>query len=488
MAAIRQRYNKWEARVRVPVALRQSYGGKELLYRTLQAPDRKGAKLEAEAWEVGLRAEWATRSTPSGAPSPALRQLYETFRSLAANQAYVLETEEAEEWDEVAAGIGVELDRMADEIGERPLTEEQRAKLWALQDARAERMRQPVKRRAALEPTFREVAEDHLRLWRIAPGRKVTNTEQQKVATFDLFASFFGARPIREVRRGDAAAFADALRQLDPSWARTGKAKGSAPVPPWPQLVKEYGGREVGLSDATVNRHMATLSALWKWAEEREHCEGRNPFQGHRRKLTNGRNKAGYVAWEPDELRTLFAKPPKRDDLTEVMLVAMFTGMRLNEIASLTFGQIRTADGVAFIDVQDAKTIAGQRKVPLHPRLSWLVARAKGKPAEDRVWPRFTGEGPGKKPGGDAGKQFTAFKAAAGFKDRRRVFHSFRKNVVGQLERAGVPQNEVAQLVGHEKQGLTFGVYGANMPLSRLAEIVALIDYPGLSLPEPAAA
>ncbi len=485
MAAIKQRYNKWEAKVRVPVEHREGMGGKEYLYRTLQATDRKGARLEATAWEVGLRAEWATRSASTDNPVQVLRDLYETIRNLAADHAYRVKSDSPEEGDEVAAGIALEIDRMADEIGERDLTDREQAKLWALQDAQAQRLGKLVKPRAALEPTFREVAEEHLKMWRIAPGRKVTNTEQQKVATFDLFAAYFGDRPIRQVGRGDAAAFADALRQLDPSWARTGKAKKDAPAMPWPQLIKEYGGRSAGLSDATVNRHMATLSALWKWAEEREHCDGRNPFQGHRRKLTNGRNKAGYVAWEPEELARLFAKPPKREDLTEVMLVAMFTGMRLNEIASLRFDQIGSVDGVAFIDVQDAKTIAGQRNVPLHPRLSWLVSRAKGKPAEGRVWPRFTGEGPGKKPGGDAGKQFTAFKTALGFTDRRKVFHSFRKNVVGQLERHGIPQNEVATLVGHEKQGITFSVYGADLPLSRLAEIVALIDYPGVPLPKP---
>ena len=37
--------------------------------------------------------------------------------------------------------------------------------------------------------------------------------------------SYFGERPIREVKRADASAFVDALRQLDPAWARTGKGR-----------------------------------------------------------------------------------------------------------------------------------------------------------------------------------------------------------------------------------------------------------------------
>ena len=41
-----------------------------------------------------------------------------------------------------------------------------------------------------------------------------------------------------------------------------------------------------------------------------------------------GRNKQGYVAWDAHELTRLFSPPPKRDDLTEVALVALFTGNR----------------------------------------------------------------------------------------------------------------------------------------------------------------
>jgi integrase len=223
---------------------------------------------------------------------------------------------------------------------------------------------------------------------------------------------------------------------------------------------------------------------FWKWAEARDYCEGRNPFEGHRRNLTEGRNKRGYLPWQTKELQALFGPPPKRGDVTEVMLVAMFTGMRLNEIASLTYGQLFEEEGVPVIEVTDAKTVAGERKVPLHPKLSWLMERGKGQPPEARVWPKFAPEGPGKKPGGDAGKEFSRFKRARGFTDRRKVFHSFRKNVVGQLEAARIPQNEVAQLVGHEKQGLTFGTYGDELTMRRQAEIVALIDYPGVPLPE----
>lgn len=484
MAYIKARHNKLQASVRIPKELRERYEGKEHLYRTLESTDRRSAKVEAMAWEAGLRAEWETILGNNANSTASLRHLYDTFRDLARRGEFSL-SDDPQAFDEVTAGIEYELERLSEQVGQRELTREEQAKVWALNDARRERRGQAVKPRNELEPSFRNLADEYMAIWRTQAGLKPTNTEQQKLATFDLFAAYFGERPIRAVSRADGSNFVDALRQLDPNWARTGKPRGERLDMTWAEIQRRFGGRAKGLSDATANRHMATLSAFWRWAEEREYCEGRNPFDGHRRNLKEGRNKRGYVAWETKELCQLFSPPPKRDDLAEVMLVALFTGMRLNEIASLTNGQVVKVDGVACIDITEAKTMAGIRKVPLHPRLRWLESRAAaGEPAE-RVWPRFSDEGPGGQPSGDAGKEFGRFKRSRGFESRQKAFHSFRKNVVGQLQSAGVPQHEVAELVGHAIKGLTFGVYGKGQGIKRMAEIVELLEYPEVPLPVP---
>lgn len=226
---------------------------------------------------------------------------------------------------------------------------------------------------------------------------------------------------------------------------------------------------------------MWILSSLWKWADQHELVESRNPFAGFKQRIKAGVNQHPYRPWTKDELQTLFDPPPRRSDLTEIMVVALHTGMRLDEIASLTLDQIKREDGIDFIEVKDAKTPAGNRVVPLHPRLGWLAA-LEGEP-NDRVWPQFNPEGPGKKPGADAGRAFSTFKARKGFSDRTRVFHSFRKNVTQIMERAGVPENEWAQVLGHERS-ITYGRYSPEgITLQRKAELIGLIDYPGLTLP-----
>lgn len=474
MASLKLHRQCWQAKVRIPTALRANYGGREFLYRHLSTSDRRAAKAEADAWEATLRLEWAAKSGHSPAPS-VLRELYQDLRRRAEDGEFLMFSGDE---DARALGIDQQIEVIADKYGDADLPPEDATRLAALQDASATLAGRKVPARAELQAKFRELADDYLKLWRTQHGLKETNTEQQKVATFDLFAGYFGARPIREVRKADAAGFVDALRQMDPRWARSPSAKELT----WPQLQQAFGGRPKGLADATVNRHMATLAALWDWCAERDYCDGRNPFTGFARKLKEGRNAQGYMAWTPDELKALFSPPPKRDDLTEVMITALYTGMRLDEIASLTVGQFRKEGSIDVIRVIDAKTPAGNRDVPVHPALSWLVKKAVGKP-EARIWPSFNPEGPGKKPGADAGRDFSRFKASKGFTGRTKAFHSFRKNFVGQLEQRQVPENEVAQLVGHEKKGITFGTYGTPAELQRKADIVAMIEYSGLPVP-----
>ncbi len=479
MAALKRRHNRWEAKVRIPKHREADNDGRTHVYLTIATADKRTAKAEADAWEAKLRAEWAEGSDHDSPTLACLRETYRRTREDAGEGK--LQVHGGQNDDPVLLGIDFELDKIADEVGPADMTEVQAIRVAALQDAASERQGQRPAPRRELELTFGELAESYMALWRRQGGLKESNTEQQKLATFGLFGGFWGKRPIREVRKPDAAAFMDALRSLDPSWGRSPSAKKMS----WSELLAKFGGAETGPSDATLNRHAATLKSLWEWAADRDHCEGRNPFTGFHRKLRVGVNVADYRAWETDELQQLFSPPPKRTDLTELMIVGLFTGMRLDEIASLTWGQVRKADGVDFFQVADAKTPAGNRQVPIHPELSWLLNRPRGA-ADARVWPSFNPEGPGKKAGADAGREFSRFKTARGFTDRRKVFHSFRKNVTRQMERAQVRENEWAQVFGHEK-GFTYGRYNADgVTLQQKADIIAIIAYPDLNLPHPA--
>ena len=480
MAAIKQRHHKFEAKVRVPVPLRHSHGNREYLYRTLTASNRRAAKLEADAWENGLKLEWAATQGHDCEALSGLRQerrLYHHIRAKASARAFTVNGDDSEA---ALAGIDHELDKLAEEHGPAELPRLTEMRIAALQDAARDLQGLAVQPRAELEQPFSEIAEEYMSWWSRQGGLKPSNTGNQKRATFHLFGSYFGDRPIREVTKPIAARFMDALRSLDPLWGKSSETRQL----PWPELQRRFGEAETGLSTSSLNRHATCLNALWKWAEERDYCRGRNPFAGFRTRLQQGKNLKGYEAWEDDELNHLFAERHKRDDLRELILTGLFSGMRINEAASLTGDQLQERDGVRFIQVRDAKTPAGNREVPLHSKLDWLWDRARSA-GTGRIWPRFNCEGPGKKAGADAGREFSHYKKRRGFTSRTKAFHSFRKNVTRIMERARVHENEWAQVLGHEK-GFTYGRYNADgITLEHKAAIIELISYPGVNLPEP---
>ena len=60
-------------------------------------------------------------------------------------------------------------------------------------------------------------------------------------------------------------------------------------------------------------------------------------------------------------------------------------------------------------------------------------------------------------------------------------FHSFRRSAIGCLENARVPQSEAAQVVGHERPGITFSVCNPDgLGMKALREAVEKIGYKGL--------
>ncbi|MFO1240721.1 MAG: tyrosine-type recombinase/integrase [Sphingomonadaceae bacterium] len=474
MVYVLRRHNRFSARVRIPKAAIHLYEGREFLQRALLTSDLRAAKAEAVAWEADLRLGWeaATAAPEEG----SYRRVYLDARKKAAGGAY--EVHIANE-DPVIAGIDFEIDRMANEIGERILTPLEEARLAGLNSAKLELERGDAPVPPEYEAPFSEAVDAFMAHWKTKTTRKEANTEKQLRATFKLFQGYWKDKPMRGITGRDAVRFHDALRSLNPRWASTPANRELS----WEALIATCGGDPVGLSAATMNRHRSALGQLWAYAKRRGYCSGDDPFEGDHQRLEPSSIR-GYQAWTADELKKLFDPPPKRRDLQEVMLVALYSGMRLNEIASLTWDNLRREHDVNYFQIEDAKTPAGNRVVPVHSALSWLVDR-KNDDSEGRIWPTFKLEGPGLKPGGDVGKLFTTLKQARGFADRRKAFHSFRKNVVGQLEEKGVPENEVAMLVGHAKQGFTFKTYGAKaLALGRLSEIVAMIEYPGLPLPD----
>jgi integrase len=80
---------------------------------------------------------------------------------------------------------------------------------------------------------------------------------------------------------------------------------------------------------------------------------------------------------------------------------------------------------------------------------------------------------------GDAlSKRFGRLKATMGFTKGSEVFHSIRKTLITLMENAGVAEGVAADIVGHEKQTMTYGLYSMGSMLEIKREALSKAVYP----------
>jgi integrase len=256
------------------------------------------------------------------------------------------------------------------------------------------------------------------------------------------------------------------------------------------------------VSVRTRNIYAHTLKCVFKSAGRRgrfSNAAEDNPFDEQRTKAAG----ASYQPFTIAGLQTLFDALPRETKpkthtpetaLPWVALIALYTGMRLEEIAQLTTADVReeTANGatVWVVDVHNGgsnklKNETSARLIPVHSELvrlgllDYVEALPKG--------PLFPGltrrESKGGKIGARVGELFRKKLVALGLKREGLCFHSFRHTVAGALDAAGVPQSDAARVLGHAVAGMSYGTYSQAGPgLKRVAAVVQEIKYEGLRL------
>ena len=136
-------------------------------------------------------------------------------------------------------------------------------------------------------------------------------------------------------------------------------------------------------------------------------------------------------------------------------MVGVLTGLRLGEIAAVTNKSIVTQRGIRCIKVKsDAKTNASSDR--LVPLCSALL---------DFDWPKHASNDMA------VGKRFGRLKSAAGYGGDL-VFHSLRKTYATTCEQLGIPEGIAADVLGHEKETMTYGLYSGGTSVEQKHEVV----------------
>ncbi|MHC5175902.1 tyrosine-type recombinase/integrase [Serratia rhizosphaerae] len=233
------------------------------------------------------------------------------------------------------------------------------------------------------------------------------------------------------------------------------------------------------LAPQTIGNYLSALGQLVDYAVSRYHdAPSKNVFKGH--KIEVKRSIQSYEAITPDELNKIY--PTLNSEMQAVTAIGALSGMRLNEICSLRVENI-LRNGVALsFEILEGKTKNAKRLVPVHSSLVGLIEWLLANPHDGFLFYRasITNREDGKRSTWHT-QQFTrAKRKVLGEKGtEHKVFHSLRHAFISQLDRAGVPEDRIALIVGHERgKTESFKTYSDGAELEELQRIVNLVSYP----------
>src|ERR1700730_7720811 len=213
-------------------------------------------------------------------------------------------------------------------------------------------------------------------------------TAHQSRKSYDLFGAVGGDKPLGAYTRQDAATFKNTLERLPADYGKAPGFRGKSPLEII-ALDKERANKPERLSTRTVQRHLTALSTLWADAISRDYVTV-NLFSGFKFSR-QARAQDQRDMWESADLARLFATPvwsgcqsPHRrsapgpliirDAKFWVPLIAVFPGLRQEEICQLQVSDIKCEQGIWYFDVNDEpprklKNLTAVRLVSIHSEL-----------------------------------------------------------------------------------------------------------------------
>ncbi|WP_145250873.1 tyrosine-type recombinase/integrase [Pseudomonas oryzihabitans] len=242
--------------------------------------------------------------------------------------------------------------------------------------------------------------------------------------------------------------------------------------------------KDISDSAKTRRQYLWSGKKFWTWAVRydqdfrKRYASLPCPFEGHELPRNKAAQGESYNAFSKAEIERLHRAAIDKGDqaLADLIQVAAFTGCRLEEIGRLkTEHTIYEGKVPVAFEVQQAKTKAGVRTVPIHPNLVPLYEKLVRDAGPDGYL--FAG---GKNKYGNRldmlSKRFGRLKTAEGFDDSY-VFHSVRKTTATELHQAGADALTIPAILGHEFGHISFDIYSKGPSLQQKAQAIGLLTF-----------
>jgi integrase len=241
----------------------------------------------------------------------------------------------------------------------------------------------------------------------------------------------------------------------------------------WIKMIAEKGN----LSASSVTRVIGSCRNFYKHLKFIDVIPEKAPepflvpkeYKLSKKRNSKSQNKTeSWLPFKDEDVVKIYQEAIRKKDweLGQLILLGSYTGARIEEICSLEQRNIDLKK--KFIKIVDAKTEAGERTIPIHEELLPIIEELM-QSNNNYLLPNLT-KSKFDDRSNAIGKRFGRLKNKLGY-SKRFVFHSIRKTFTTQLENAGVSENVTADIVGHEKPRMTYGLYsgGTNLEVKRQA-------------------
>ncbi len=306
-----------------------------------------------------------------------------------------------------------------------------------------------------------------------------------KRAMVELFIWIIGDKPVAMIGREQVQRFRETALKLPPGFNRYRHQP----------LQEVLASADKTISLTTYNNYIKYLGTVFAYAVSQGHCQS-NPFAGQ--KVRQRKKASSHRArYSHQELQRIFSSDLYTQSRNGpawhywLPLLGLYTGARLNEICQLYLDDVVQVEGIDCFHIraqhpdQKLKNLASERLIPIHSQLQALglmaYVKRQREAGQQRLFPELSWN-PRNGYGHSASKWFARLRDRLGLNQpgEKKDFHSFRHTVADELKQRGLPESQIAGLLGHQGGGITFGRYGKDYRPAMLRSIVEALVIEGL--------
>jgi integrase len=293
------------------------------------------------------------------------------------------------------------------------------------------------------------------------------------------------------ISESDCEHVRDLIAQLPPNFKKLAAIK-DRPVEEMARIARLKSMPR--LSPTGVNNYLKNLIAFLSWCHRKGKID-RMPTAFSEIKVADPvRKEDKRLPFSNEQLATIFhsevfLEEKRNDCLFWVPLIALWNGMRSNEICQLDTVDVKMVDGIWGFDVtyisslgdddKRVKTGSSIRMIPIHPRLIefGFIDFHKSRPKNQKLFGDIT-RGHDGYYSTTFSKRANRYLKAIGAHGPKHKFHSFRHTFRDALRRGRVDR-EIGKALGGWQRGNTdaFDIYGSGYPLDELHAEIRLVNY-----------